>query len=64
MFSNLCTKSDTVFLVRESSHTMALQIGLPVFRLQTTVVSRWLVIPTEERIYQVHGTKHAKFTNQ
>ena len=31
--------------VRRSCQTMALQIGLPVLRSQTTVVSRWLVMP-------------------
>jgi hypothetical protein len=31
--------------VRRSCQTMALQIGCPVVRSQTTVVSRWLVIP-------------------
>ena len=43
--SSLCSKSATVPFVRESSQTIALQIGFPVFRLHTTVVSRWLVIP-------------------
>ncbi len=33
--------------VRRSCQTMARAIGLPVRRLQTTVVSRWLVIPIE-----------------
>src|SRR5512138_3618298 len=28
-----------------SCHTIALQTGLPVFRSQTIVVSRWFVIP-------------------
>ena len=31
--------------VRRSCHTMALWIGLPVLRSQTSVVSRWLVMP-------------------
>ena len=31
--------------VRRSCHTIALWIGLPVARSQTTTVSRWLVIP-------------------
>ena len=31
--------------VRRSCHTIALQIGTPVVRSQTTVVSRWLVMP-------------------
>ena len=31
--------------VRRSCHTIALQIGSPVVRSQTTVVSRWLVMP-------------------
>lgn len=31
--------------MRESSHTIARDNGLPVLRLHTTVVSRWLVTP-------------------
>jgi hypothetical protein len=31
--------------VRRSCQTMALWIGLPVLRSQTSVVSRWLVMP-------------------
>src|SRR5438477_4079733 len=34
--------------VRRSCHTMALQIGSPVARSQTTVVSRWFVMPIPE----------------
>ena len=37
---SLFSKWATVFLVRESSHTIALQSGFPVFRLHTTAVSR------------------------
>ena len=33
------------FAVRRSCQTMALWIGWPVLRSQTTVVSRWLVMP-------------------
>lgn len=35
--------------VRVSCHTMALQYGRPVRGSQTTVVSRWLVIPMASR---------------
>lgn len=35
-----------VHLVRLSSHTIALCSGLPVVRLHSTVVSRWLVMPS------------------
>jgi hypothetical protein len=34
-----------VSAVRRSCHTIARWIGAPVFRSQTTVVSRWFVIP-------------------
>lgn len=54
--SSLCSKSVTVFFVRESSQTIALHIGFPVFRLHTTVVSRWLVIPKNHR--QNRGAWH------
>ena len=49
---SFCSKWATVFLVRESVHTMALQRGFPVLRLHATVVSRWFVIPI---IYLCHG---------
>ena len=45
--SSFPSKCATVFLVRESDHTMALQKG-PVLRLHATVVSRWFVIPMTE----------------
>ena len=45
---SFCSKWATVFLVRESAHTMALQRGFPVLRLHATVVSRWLVMPRNE----------------
>ena len=35
--------------VRVSCHTMALCTGVPVFLFQTTVVSRWFVMPTAAR---------------
>lgn len=46
---SLVSKCATVFLVRESAQTMALQRGLPVLRLQATVVSRWFVTPRKEK---------------
>ena len=40
--------SSTSLSVRVSCHTIALWIGSPVVRSHTTVVSRWLVMPTPE----------------
>ena len=39
--------------VRVSCHTIALPTGSPVLRSQTTVVSRWLVIPTAARCWKL-----------
>ena len=41
------TISSTIFAVRRHCQTMAGQMGLPVVLSQTTVVSRWLVKPTQ-----------------
>ena len=38
-----------IWSVRVSCQTIALWIGLPVLRSQTTAVSRWLVMPTAAR---------------
>ena len=38
-------KGEQVGSARRSCQTMALQIGAPVARFHTTVVSRWFVIP-------------------
>jgi len=39
-----------MFLLRESSHTIALHNGLPVALLHAKVDSRWLVIPVRPRV--------------
>ena len=41
-----CASSSTILSVRVSCQTSALWTGSPVVRSQTTVVSRWLVIPS------------------
>ena len=55
---SFCSKWATVFLVRESVHTMALQRGFPVLRLHATVVSRWFVIPISEWVIYIATDNH------
>lgn len=43
--------------MRESSHTIARDNGLPVLRLHTTVVSRWLVTPIHFSIEHSKGAE-------